>query len=134
MLSVFPDLLTYNLLGISIVRVTIGMVMLYIGLMTVGVKRSFYTSKMQIKKYPLVEMAPRLLGVLEILVGSFMIIGFLTQIMAIVSAYLFLNIFLIEKHIGKIFDYPLIFYISMIVISLTMIILGPGVLAIDLPL
>jgi uncharacterized membrane protein YphA (DoxX/SURF4 family) len=134
MLSIFPELLTFSYVGVTIVRVTIGLVLLYIGLMTTGIKKTTYKNNFKIKEYPFSNIIPMVFGFIEIVTGLFLIAGFLTQLMAIIAIYLFLNLIFIEKHIGRVFDYSNLFYISLILISVAILFLGPGIFAFDLPL
>lgn len=134
MLSVFPEFLSYGLLGVFIIRCTIGLLMFYTGLMTVGPKKALYSSKIKSKKYPFPKAMPWALGLLEIITGIFLIIGFLTQIMIFVVIYIMINLIIFEKNIGRIFDYPNVYYILIILVSFSLLFLGPGFWAIDLPL
>lgn len=134
MLSIFPELFTFSFLGITLIRVTVGLVLFYIGLMTTGIKKTAYSTEMKVRNYPLAKIIPIVFGVMEIITGIFLITGFLTQLMAIVAIYIFINLIFIEKHVGRVFDYPNIFYFSMILVSIAIIFLGPGIFAFDLPL
>jgi uncharacterized membrane protein YphA (DoxX/SURF4 family) len=134
MLSIFPELLGFSFIGATIVRISVGLVLLYIGLMTTGVKKISYTTEMKVRNYPLFNLLPFIFGVVEIVTGVFLIAGFLTQLMALIGIYIFINLIFIEKHIGRVFDYPNLFYISMILVSFSILFLGPGILAFDLPL
>lgn len=134
MLSVFPELLIYGALGATIVRVVVGCALLYIGLMTVGIKRTSYTTEMTVNNFPFYNLLPWVFGLVEIIAGSFLIVGFLTQLMAAIGIYIFANLIFMEKHIGRVFDYPNIFYVVMIFVSAAILLLGPGIFAIDLPL
>lgn len=102
--------------------------------MTVGVKKNSYETEMQIHNYPLSNIIPVIFGLTEIITGLFLIIGFLTQLMLLIAVYIFFNLIFIEKHVGRVFNYPNIFYVSMIFVSLALLFLGPGLFAIDLPL
>jgi uncharacterized membrane protein YphA (DoxX/SURF4 family) len=138
MLSVFPELLAFDVLAITILRVLVGMVLLYIGLLTVGARRVTLTTNLQVRgftqSYHIHRFMPWVLGIVEIFTAVFIIVGFLTQIMVLVAAYLFLTMGMIEKHIGKVFDYPVIFNVVMIIVSLTLLLFGAGAYAIDVPL
>lgn len=134
MLSVFPGLLPYGMVGIAIIRIVVGLVILYIGLVTIGLKRGAYSAEMKLKNFPLSTAVPIVFGLIEIITGSFLIFGFLTQIMVLIVVYLCLNLIFIEKHVGRVFDYPNIFYITLIFVSIGLLFLGPGTFAVDLPL
>ncbi len=138
MLSVFPELFTYDILAITLLRVVVGIVLLYIGLITVGVRRIYFITELQVhnfaRNYNFHRFLPWVMGLVEIFTGVFITVGFLTQVMVLIAAYLFLNMTLIEKYVGKVLNYPIIFNVVMIFLSLALLFLGPGAFAIDLPL
>lgn len=134
MLSIFPELFPYSLVGVTLIRLVLGGVLFYIGLMTTGVKKVSYKVEMQTHNYPFANIIPIVFGIVEIITGLFLIAGFLTQLMVLIAIYIFVNLIFIEKHVGRVFDYPNIFYISMIFVSLALLFLGPGLFAVDLPL
>jgi len=134
MLSIFPELLPYSFIGIAIVRITIGLVLFYIGLMTLGVKKTSYENEMKMKDFPFSKVVPLSFGIAEITIGLFLIVGFLTQLMILLAVYIFLNLIFIEKFVGRVFDYPNIFYIALILMSISILFLGPGAYSVDLPI
>jgi uncharacterized membrane protein YphA (DoxX/SURF4 family) len=102
--------------------------------MTTGIKKTSYSNEMKVRNYPLSKIIPLVFGIVEIITGIFLISGFLTQLMAVIAIYIFINLIFIEKHVGRVFDYPNIFYFSMILVSVSILFLGPGLFAFDLPL
>ena len=82
----------------------------------------------------MVNSMPWILGIIEIVTGGFLVAGFLTQVVAIIAAYLFLNVSLIDNNEPKIFNQGRLFYVIMILISLTLLFSGAGLFALDLPL
>ncbi len=134
MLSVFPELLNYDLVGITLIRILAGLVVLYIGLITISTKRPLYTSEMHLKNHPFAEFWPWVFGIIEVLTGLFLLVGFLTQIMAIIAGYLFINLGFIEKNIGKVLNQSTLFFFVMTLVSISILFIGPGLFSIDLPL
>jgi uncharacterized membrane protein YphA (DoxX/SURF4 family) len=134
MLSIFPELFAFEFVGVTLVRLAVGIVLLYIGLMTTGIKKTEYSNNMKVRNYPLSNVIPLIFGVVEIITGVFLIAGFLTQLMTVIGIYIFINLIFIEKHIGRVFDYANLFYFVMILISISVLFLGPGIFAFDLPL
>jgi len=134
MLSIFPELFALEFIGVTLVRLTVGVVLLYIGLMTTGIKKTAYSNSMKVKNYPLYNFIPIIFGIVEIITGVFLIAGFLTQLMTIIGIYIFVNLIFIEKHVGRVFDYSNLFYFVMILISISVLFLGPGIFSFDLPL
>lgn len=134
MLSIFPGLLPYGLLSATIIRITIGLVILIFGILTLFSKREKISKKLMSRGYPLANFIPWPVGIVQCITGGFLIIGFLTQVAAIVVAYLFIDLMLIDKGGEKIFKQGNLFYIVMILISLSLLFSGAGAFAVDLPL
>ncbi len=134
MLSIFPELLPYGLLAPTIVRIIIGVVLVIFGLVTLFTGRAKISKKLSESKYPFANFVPWPLGIILLVTGGFLIVGFLTQVVAIVGAYLFFNLMLIDRGSEKIFHQGNIFYIAMILISLSLLFSGAGAFAVDLPL
>ena len=132
MLSIFPDLLTYNLIGITIIRVFVGFIGVYIGLRILS-KRNQLVDYITAMKIPLAQMMPWLLIILFFISGGLMIIGLYTQIACIILAYLFLKVLFIDWFTNKIVGFDNVFYFAFIFISLSFLFLGAGGFAFDLP-
>jgi len=120
MLSVFPGLLNYPLIGIFILRVALGLVFLKFGL------EIFFLKK---------RWGEKAVNISEIICGAFLLIGFLTQPSALFALLITLTAFLFKifKR-NEIFSRPLIFYFFLAAVSVSLILLGPGAFSIDLPL
>ena len=134
MFSIFPSLLTYSLLSIAAIRIVIGLVLLNLGITCLFIKRTQVIQKLTERHYPAAKFITILLGILAIICGSFLVLGFLTQVIAIVAAYTFINIGIVDKGENKIFGQGLLFYFVMTIFSLSLVIFGAGLFAIDLPL
>jgi uncharacterized membrane protein YphA (DoxX/SURF4 family) len=75
------------------------------------------------------------LGLLELLIGCFLIAGFLTQIAAFVGMLLMLLFSFLRKKVGPVLVPPTVaLCILLAVVCATLIITGAGALAFDLPL
>lgn len=135
MLSIFPDLLIYNFLGVTIIRVAIGLLGVYLGFKILS-KRNQLVNFVVSVKFPNVPFAIVLLWILFILFivsGGFMIIGLYTQVACIILAYLFLKLLFIDIFIKDFSGNSTVFYFILIIFSLSFIFLGPGTFAYDLP-
>ncbi len=132
MLSIFPDLLIYNLLGITIIRIVVGFIGVYIGFKILSKKNNFieFVTSLGI---PLANIMPWILSTTLIISGGLMIIGLYTQVVCIVLAYLFLKVMIMDFWSHKIDHHPTVFYLGLILISLSFLFLGPGAFALDLP-
>ncbi len=141
MLSIFPELLPYGFFSATIIRIVIGFVLVFFGALTLFKKRKIFSQKLISFKYPFPFAVTWLIGSLEIFIGSFLILGFLTQIISIIAIYLFINIGIIDSkgsvsglNNEKVFGFSWLLYSVLIVISLSLLFSGAGFLAIDLPI
>ena len=135
MLSIFPDLLIYNFLGVTIIRVALGLLGVYLAFRVLS-KRDQLVDFVVSMKFPLIPFAaasPWILFILFIISGGLMILGLYTQVACIVLAYLFLKMLFINIFIKDFSDNAPVFYLCLIFISLSLLFLGPGALAYDLP-
>ena len=122
MLSTFPSLLAYEGLGHFIIRVVLGITLAYFGYQKTINKGG--SSGSNSKVY----------GILEILVSVFLIIGLFTQIAAIINA-----IILVIKLGHKIADKAFLsnginYYLLLFAMAVSVIFMGAGSFAFDLPL
>lgn len=89
---------------------------------------------MSLHNYPLATTMPWVFGGILIVSGGFLIAGFLTQAVAIIAAYLFLNLSLLDSGKMKILNQSCLFYVVIIILSLSLLVSGAGLFAFDLPL
>jgi uncharacterized membrane protein YphA (DoxX/SURF4 family) len=119
MLSIFPTLLAYENIAPFLLRLTLGVIFIY---WSYGKLKTRTNSK---------EV---FWGSLELGIGVLFIVGFLTQLVASISA-LMLVFHLIEKIKQKaLFSNGINYYFILFVISLSILITGAGSFAFDLPL
>lgn len=118
MLSVFPELFAYELIGILILRIAVAIIV---------IKYSFP------KVFKTSDNLNRVIGAVQGLSGICLLIGFLTQ----VSSLLIIITLLIEKIrdvIKKEQKNNCELKLLILVICLALLFLGPGTFSIDLPL
>lgn len=133
-LSLFPDLFTYELLAVTLLRVFLGLTFVYYGVLKLFSRRASYRARF-------LKLCPRVgahlhstIGIIEIIAGLMLFVGLYTQAAAIVFAALnFIAADLKLRH-PKILPNPSLLYVSLAIISLSLLFLGPGIFAIDLPL
>lgn len=122
MLSIFPQLLTYQEFSPLLLRLTLGVILLYWAYR--GLQKD--ERPLSNKKIALVAF--------EGLLGILLIIGFLTQLAALLSTLVFF-IHLLQKIKNRAFlTNGVNYYFILLVISLCLLLTGPGRLAVDLPL
>ncbi len=119
MLSIFPTLLAYENLAPFLLRLTLGIIFIY---WSYG-KLKAHTNSKEI-----------FWGSLELFIGVFLVIGFLTQLVASLSS-LMLVFHLTEKVRQKaFFSNGVNYYFILFIISISILITGAGSFAFDLPL
>lgn len=122
MLSLFPSLLTYELLGPFLLRLTLGVTFAYFGYKRIKSQKE--NSNTRITVY----------GAVEIALAVLMIIGLYTQLAALVMA-LILVIKLVYKIKKRAFLTDGVnYYLLLLVMALSILVTGAGAFAFDMPL
>jgi|ERR1035437_1759663 uncharacterized membrane protein YphA (DoxX/SURF4 family) len=135
MLNPFPDLLTYSLLAPFLLRVTIGFVLANLGyLKLTKEKGSWETIFKLLGLSGQKEIGTVIVGVVEIVGGIMLVVGFYTQIAALVFVILNGIEMFIEYHEETLMKRDMVFYLLIFVIALSLLFSGAGFLAFDLPL
>jgi len=135
MLTVFPGLLFLDPLAPFLLRVTVGIIFLFMGYNHLTrERREGIATDLRLKWGATGTFFIWYLGIFEIVVGLFLIAGFLTQIAAIVGGIIALKLLHGRKKYPKISPQSTSFYILLFVICLSFLVTGAGAFAIDLPL
>jgi len=122
MLSIFPDLLTFWLVVPLILRVTAGLIFIYFGVSTIWKKRERSI------------LATWVTPAIEIIGGVLLVLGFLTQLAALILLVFVAGTVYAKIRRPNIFDNTLEFYILLLAVLFSLLFLGSGFFAIDLPL
>lgn len=133
MLNIFPTLLSFSLLAPFILRITLGIIFIYISYFVIYKNGKDFLAYYKKNKYPVPGAMTWFLSILSCLTALFFILGFLTQIVGLVAIYILMSLYLSDKDI-KVFEFSNSFYLLAIVVSLSLLFLGAGAFAIDLPL
>ena len=132
MLSIFPELLSYGLLGPFVMRVALGVFFIVTGIAHSRQKELFKTTWPTWSK-PWIYVG----GLVEVLLGLLFIIGLYTQVAALIGAVYALKV-LFFKAQGLRFatwaPHNVWLYIFILAASLSLLVLGAGLFAFDLPL
>ena len=134
MLSIFPFLLSYQLAAPLILRLTLGVIFVDFGWAKL--------KKQKIEKVAFFEtigLKPGIayvstIALIEIAIGLLLITGFLTQIAALVAGIILIISVLLKKKYPGSFESSSCLLIVCLVITLSLLLTGPGFLAFDLPL
>lgn len=134
MLNPFPELLTYSLLAPFILRLTLGYILVNLGSLKLKVEKDRWETAFHLLGFKEKALATKVLGYIEILGGLALLLGFYTQIAALVFVLLLGIELFIEQKEEALMKRDLTFYILLFAISLSLLFSGAGFLAFDLPL
>lgn len=134
MLNPFPDLLTYSLLAPFLLRVLAGFVFINLGAMAFKNEKERWAISLSTLRIPNPKLAVKILGIIEIAGGIMFLIGFYTQIAALILALLTFSEAYVEYKDPAILKRNFVFYIMLLVIMLSLLLSGAGAFAVDLPL
>lgn len=133
--SLFPHLFDYQLLGIFLIRVTLGIIFVYFWYEKIALQR-----KERIHFFEKLGLRPAktyffIISSLEGIAGAFLVVGFLTQAAALVTGILMtIATFIKWRNPSALHRNTIEFYIILAIVSYALLFLGPGAFAIDLPL
>lgn len=134
MLNTFPTLLAYSLFAPMILRISLGIILIGIGITSIFEKRELFKAYFISQKFPYANIVVWIFGIAEIISGVFLIIGLSTQIVAIIAVFLLLNIYSFESRDDRLLPYTPSTYLILSIVALSLLFSGAGFFAIDLPL
>jgi putative oxidoreductase len=133
-LNTFPDLLTFSMLSPFILRVVLGIIVINLGLLKLGKEKIAWQ-----KLFETINLVPprifvKILAFIELIGGIILVMGAYTQLTAIILSVLFFCEAVLEYREPSLERRNLTFYILIFTISLSLVFLGAGAFAFDLPL
>ncbi|OHA18992.1 MAG: hypothetical protein A3C08_00635 [Candidatus Taylorbacteria bacterium RIFCSPHIGHO2_02_FULL_47_18] len=134
MLSVFPDLLAFWLLAPFLLRVALGLVFVNFGLHKLGRGRADKTAFFESLGWKPGEYFAFGFGAIELIAGLLLIVGLYTQIAALVVALILLCALILKKKVPHGIESSRGFLALLFIIALSLLVLGAGLFAFDLPL
>ncbi|KKQ78025.1 MAG: hypothetical protein A3A96_03005 [Candidatus Zambryskibacteria bacterium RIFCSPLOWO2_01_FULL_39_39] len=134
MLNPFPDLLTYSLLAPLILRVVAGLLFINLGLLAFKNEKVVWFTSLSFLKVPNPKLAVKIFGGIEIIGGAMFILGFYTQVVALILGLLTFAEAYVEYKDPAILKRNFVFYIMLLAIITSLLLSGAGAFAIDLPL
>ena len=133
-LNPFPSLLTYSQFSPFILRVVLGFIIINLGYLKLDKEKIAWQELFETININPARFFVKVLAFVEILGGLMLVFGVYTQVAAIVFVILFFCEAVLEYRNENLEIRNLTFYILMFSISLSLIFLGAGALAFDLPL
>lgn len=134
MLSVFPNLFSYSLLIPFIFRLIIGFLFIWFGYTSLTKNRSAKITILSAVKLNAIPFWLFLSVAIEMISGILLVIGLYTQIVAIVVSVFLILALIIKRKNPAILVADQNTLTLLLVISLSLLLLGAGFWAIDLPL
>jgi putative oxidoreductase len=134
MLSVFPNLLTYTHLAPFILRVVVGVIFLELGYLKLGKEKSAWNMFFQTIHFKPSYVFVALLAIIEIVGGAFLVVGYLTQVAALVMVIILFAEGYVELQDGALLKRDIVFYTLLLAICISLLLTGAGAFAFDLPL
>lgn len=133
--SLFPSLLDYQMLGIFMIRATLGLIFLYFWYEKVTHQRAERIEFFEKLKLRPAKVFFFVVSSVEGITGALLLVGLYTQGAALVTGSLMVLASFIKHHRPQVLHRNTIeFYIILAVASFALLFLGPGAWAIDLPL
>lgn len=134
MTNPFPELLIFSLLAPTLLRLTLGVFIVLLGYSKLKEDSKGVTSFFESLGFKPAKYYVQALAIAEIAMGVALFVGFLTQIAALIVAIITFVSFIVtvrhpETGLRKASEYALFF-----VISVSLVLTGAGLIAIDLPL
>jgi len=134
MLNPFPSLLVYSLLAPTILRVVAGLIFIDLGVLSFKKERERWLLSLSTLRVPNPKLVLKIISIIEIISGILLILGFYTQVAALLLALLTFSEAYIEYKDPAILKRSLVFYSLLFAITLSLLLSGAGAFAIDLPL
>ena len=134
MLNTFPNLLNFSLLAPLILRVVLGLIFINLGYIELTSEKKRWAAFFETVHLKPATIFVILMGLFEIVGGFFLIAGFMTQVTALVFSIMTFGEFYAEYREETLLKRDVIFYLLIFAISLSLLLSGAGIFAIDLPL
>ena len=136
MLTLFPSLLTYHLLAPFLIRLGLGLFLAGVAWKKIlrGNRKQWVSAIFMSETAGGAEIVVGLVGLVELAAAVGLIVGFYTQLAAIIAGLSSLRLFFIQNKTPLKGVYGNYFYFLLILLSLSLLFSGAGAFAFDLPL
>ena len=133
-LNTFPDLLTFSMFSPLILRIVLGIIIINLGILKLGKEKIAWQELFETINIHPAKAFVKILSAIEIIGGLMLVAGAYTQLVSMVFAVLFFCEAILEYRESSLEKRNFTFYVLVFSISLSLIFLGAGAIAIDLPL
>lgn len=134
MLSLFPTLLNYSIFAPLILRVVLGLIFLDLGALKFRSEKKRWVDSFKALRLNPADFFVALYGALQIIGGVLLVVGFWTQGAALAFVIFTAVELYIEWTAKDVLKRDMVFYLLTFVISLSLLLTGPGAYSFDLPL
>jgi len=134
MLNTFPSLLTYSFFAPTLLRIVAGFTLLYIGYSQAKNRKAIIQEIRQNIGWHFDQTLIFIAVLVVFALGLALIVGWYTQIAAIIAILFFLKQMIVAKKYKAAAPLCRLDYFYLIVILLTLLVTGAGAFAFDLPL
>ncbi len=133
MLNPFPHLLVFSFFAPTLLRLAVAGVFFYLAIFHLKNHKTV-AREISVIDYSVALWLSGLFTLVEGAVAVFLLVGFLTQIAALVGAIICLKIFFIKRGLRHISPLSHLAYILLAIICLSLLMTGAGAFAFDVPL
>jgi len=133
-LSIFPDLLTFWLVAPFILRIIIGLIFVYFGISKIWKEKERKINFFKKIGFSTGVVCFWITSILEIIGGVFLILGLFIQPTALVLLLVVMGAIYSKIRHPELLDNTLEFFILLLAVLLSLLFLGAGFWAIDLPI
>ena len=134
MLSIFPSLFNFSFFAPTILRLATAWVFVSDGYQKTFTKKIEWIADFESAGLKPAQQIVLVIGILELIAGLFLIVGFLTQPTALVLAIISLAYIVLKIKNPSALPHAFSFYLLLLAINLSILLTGPGALAFDWPL
>jgi uncharacterized membrane protein YphA (DoxX/SURF4 family) len=133
-LNPIPDLLMFSALAPFILRIVLGFIIVNSGNLKLKLEKTRWITTMQVARIPNEALAVAILGTVEIVAGIMLVIGFYTQVAALLVALISFVCLYVEYKEDTLVKRDVPFYLLTLAIALSLLFTGAGAFSFDLPL
>lgn len=134
MLSIFPSLFNFSFFAPTIIRLVAALVFIFDGYQKTFTRKTEWTDHFESAGIKSAKQIILAVGILELIAGIFLLVGFLVQAAALTLAIISLTYIILKIKKPAALPSKVSFYLLLLVINLSLLLTGPGALAFDLPL
>ena len=134
MLSVFPSLFIFGIFAPLILRLAVGVLFFYSGYQHFTKENEVLAAEFTSRFGSFAKTFALLVAGVEVILGAALIVGFLTQVAALLGMIFVLKLMWFKKEYPILAKHEKAVYVLAFVVLLSLLITGAGAPAIDLPL